>query len=661
MASSSSPRCAHERTEEMDGVSVVMQCAACASALGDDEAKKLLVSPLAYFTTYSLTLANTALFPGHADRIIALSERALRTPVTPHWLDNVGRMCGGGRTAEAAGTVVHVFPATANLHRPAVSGFNLLVGELALHAYVAHFLVQGRMDPQFVTDCLLKADLVLVAASTDTTDPKAKDLLAPPDTLITSPCMHMIDAASTKLGEPAFAEGFTGKDRTPSVKALEKAQQAFKPLAEYARRLADVRKTTPLYELKDTALGMGALRMHVVDDCTSKSALLRCFEPHEISLLLDYAQSRVHAFRSDMLTAYNNLSRETPERAKIGPVVERVALYSAQAWRYLEALACAVRMPAKAAYDPTLDAVYGAGWAARPGALTDRLRRAKEQRFLPGHRVLVLTIVASTFAAPGTGTRLLNAAKLMAARAGAWLVLEAVMWPLLPFTFYFNHGFNFCGPATDKGPNALKNAMRGLVHLVWGPPVIMGSARDGAIVPDPQWTTRRLNLTTEDDNTSMRIKCDPYSEFHRELSRRAPPLHLVFDARSPFGTTIYQLFTSALEANTLGKEAVAALCESYRVPDAADLHSNHARAATTVAMQSTSDLSPAEACADAALRRLGVSTIMMYKSPAVKRPRSSGGGGGGGASGGGGGGGGGGVFDGDETEAIVGQDEERGT
>jgi hypothetical protein len=337
------------------------------------------------------------------------------------------------------------------------------------------------------------------------------------------------------------------------------------------------------------------------------------------------------ALRADFLDAYANIPAEyAREREMLAPFLTAVSAYIEDAVAHLRVVEALARHEPGAS-DDTLRTVYGPGYSERPESFHARLAalgNGVERAFAPGERVIKLTCVVSAIGQGGAGLALLNAAKLLATRAGAWLLVESVTWPLLPFRFYFEAGFNFVAPRTLTSCARVERWLEGTVWMAWRPPVrIKTTTKDF----ETTWPARDLVMSKmEDSNAELLVDGPaggPFLTFMERLSvvskNKTVPVRLTRPSRS--FNTIITAFDTACAAYR--RRALPALCASFRCARVPDFEMNHCRLTPrpVYSMNATVALSPAETVAEAALRSFGATTICTGAGSAstggVKRPR----------------------------------------
>ena len=624
------PLCSHT-VESMQGAgpdSPVLQCAACAGEMREQEATQLLAHPLAYWSGPLATVGVTS-----SDTMLAPSG-GWRVPVIPLTMDALS-MTAAPHDAALTSTVVHVFVAHNNVRRTAVSGWNLLTNALQLWHYLIFYVSAWRMSNTYVCDSVRKADVLLVSVNASYAHEGRDALLAAPTAagVIADPILGMLDAVQRATTTDAGVLRMTPNlSRSATLASFEEALLTFNAGTSYLTRFFAGRVTPHHGPFMSSVSGVCALKMYRITYDKAPSNVPRVLDADDVALMAVYAGMQYAHLRDDVTAVFRNMDPTQPEREVLAPFVVALHTYLSDCITFLNAFETTVRTRSSDLPPSTqalLSAVMGGGWDTNARSLTTRLRRAAETPFIAGQRVLRLTCVAAAVGTGGAGSRLIHAAKLMAARMGAHLLIESVTWPCLPFTFYFRHGFNFCGSAgVTSGPQQVHKWVSGTVFMVWSPPTVFVSPRQ----TEESWTTRELSLSNVDGSNGDLSPSGPstrsFTSFIDRLSSLPAglPYRLIHvdRARSPYGFTIHTLLFAALMAHRRG--ALKEFTVSFRVPRVTNMQLDHARE-VSASMCALINLSPAEALAEKACLDLGVTTLL-------SRPWPGGGegGGGGGAS-----------------------------
>jgi hypothetical protein len=262
--------------------------------------------------------------------------------------------------------------------------------------------------------------------------------------------------------------------------------------------------------------------------------------------------------------------------------------------------------------------MYGRNYSTHPASLFYRLNQLSTLKFERGDRVLKLTSVVGAIGSPRVGTKLLNAAKLLATRAGAWLIIEAITWPLLPFRFYFQQGFNFIAPRNLASGARVDKWHEGTVWMAWKPP---GPIRSSAEKYEKHWTTRDFSMSKKEECQNDLVRpVGSYESFMTRLSSvaqaRTIPVKLTRSSR--YFNTICVLFDSSF--NAYRRRNLPAFIATYRPSVVYNIQENH-HVGTDQPMASVRDLSTSEIIADKALRSFGATTICAPEAQCGKRPR----------------------------------------
>lgn len=522
-------------------------------------------------------------------------------------------------------TAVHLFAARGNVARQCVSLFNLATPALVLWQHLAHNVSGGRLPASYVINSVRMADFVLVArrAATD------EGLLAPVShtQLHGDPVVGILSDVTARGSDVAFCAGFTGKSRAGSLGALRAAMEGWDPTRPFLER--HFKTTLAVTEpLRSDVTGFGAAKGFRVTHDRSQANVPEFLTAKEVGLLAHFVGDGYRALRADFIDAYANIPAEyARERETLAPFLAAVTAYIEDAVEHLRVVEALARHEpgARGAPDDLLRTVYGPGYAERPESFHARLAGlgvGSERAFAPGDRVIKLTCVVAAVGSGGAGLGILNAAKLLATRAGAWLLVESVTWPLLPFRFYFEAGFNFIAPRTLTSCVRVERWLEGTVWMAWRPAVrIKSTVKDF----ETGWPSRDLSMSKmEDSNAELVVDGAPGGPFLAFMERLAVvgknktvPVRLTRPSRS--FNTIITAFDTACAAYR--RRALPALCASFRCARVPDFVMNHCRLAPPAAhsMNATVALSPAETLAEAALRAFGATTIC--SGSGVKRSR----------------------------------------
>jgi hypothetical protein len=262
--------------------------------------------------------------------------------------------------------------------------------------------------------------------------------------------------------------------------------------------------------------------------------------------------------------------------------------------------------------------MYGRHYATHVGSLFHRLNELSSLKFERGDRVLKLTTVVGAIGVPRTGTKLINAAKLMATRAGAWLIIEALTWPLLPFRFYFQQGFNFIAPRNLPSGARADKWHEGTVWMAWKPP---GPIRSSTEKYEKNWTMRDFSMSKKEEiNNDLIRPAGSYESFMTRLSSvaqaRTIPVKLTRTSR--YFNTICVLFDSSF--NAYRRRNLPAFIATYKPSVVFNVQENH-HVGCDQPMASVRDLSASETIAEHALRSFGATSICTPDSLCGKRPR----------------------------------------
>lgn len=608
------PLCSHT-VASMEGSnpdSPVLQCAACAGEMREQEAAQLLAHPRAFWSGPLAGVGVTAPEP------MLAPSGAWRMPVVPLSMDSLSMTATPHNTALTC-TVVHVYAAPMNVRRTAVSGWNLLTNSLQLWHYLTFYVSAWRLSHAYVCDSVRKADFILVSANASPAHEARDALLAQPTVAgaIADPILGMLDAAQRALqSDSTVLRATPSMSRSATLAAFEETLGSFNAGTAYLSRFFQSRSTPYHGPFLSSVTGVCALKMYRITYDKTLSNTPRALDADDIGLMAAFAGMQYGHMRDDVTAAFRNMDPTLPEREALAPFVVALHTYITECMSFMGAFETTVRTR-RAALSPAtqalLAAVMGGDWEAHPRSLTTRLRRATESPFLAGQRVLRLTCVASAVGTGGAGTRLVHAAKLMATRMGAHLLIESVTWPCLPFTFYFRHGFNFCGQAsTSSGPQHVHKWVSGTVFMVWSPPTVFVSPKVG----EASWTTRELSLSNVEGSNNDLSPGGPttrsFTSFLDTLCALPAGLRVQLDRpRSPYAMTIHTLFFAALMAHRRG--ALPAFTASFRVPRVANMQLDHAQD-VPASMHALMNLSPSETLAEKACSDMGVTTLLSRRA-----------------------------------------------
>jgi hypothetical protein len=598
-------------------------CRECGTVVRDRKAIEMLADP----SQFGRDGAPSALAITCADQVLAPCG-AWTIPVIPH--DMCTHDMGPGATSLVMRSAqhVHVFAARNNSNRQNVSLFNLTTPALVLWQYFTHFINAGRMTPTYLIDSVRMADFVLItrvgeqhppSSGSHTSGPNRAHYLSPTTEQLrdSDPIIGILNDVSEQGGNFDFCKPFTNATRAASLKALTASASAWDPTRPFLDRYFTVHNVPHSWPFRSSVTGLQTLKTFRITYDASQAHVPTFMTRFEVSMLAHFASNSYRQLREDFAESFRNISPEySRERAILSKFVPAITAYIDEAIAHLGAFESISR------YEPSnpslgsdegctsdmMRAIYGPNYASLPTSLTSRLNSAPSRTFTPGDRIIKLTAVIASVGSRNVGTQLITAAKLLATRMGAWLICEAVTWPLLPFKFYFEQGFDFIAPKSHSTGARMDKWSDGLVWMAWSPPTIKTTSKDY----ERHWTMRDLNMSKL-ENSNAELVIDSVGEFAPFIQRlaqvaknKAVPVRLSRPSRN--FNTIIMAYESAFTAYR--RRLLPELCASYRCARVPDLQMNHLRKISH-SMNSTVNLSEEETLAENASRAFGASTLCM--------------------------------------------------
>jgi hypothetical protein len=530
-------------------------------------------------------------------------------------------------------TAVSIFAARNNIGRPHVSLYNFLTSALPFWQFMYQFVNNGRIPTPYLFDSIRACDFMLVVRNVQRGHPVSLLCDVTEQECSVDPVLSVLQDVSRRGGDVSFCNPFTSVSRSTAIAALQDSATRYDVTAPFLDRFFSTYTELNL-PFTSNVTGLSTLKAYRVTHDASNANVPSHLVRNEVGLLCHYASMAYRTLQEDLTDAYKYALVKTDdtylrERTILQQVMPAVFEYIKTCKTHL------ANVEAVARYEPTppspgedeglssdmMRVMYGSNYAAHEGSLFHRLNKLVSHSFQRGDRVIKLTTVVSAIGSAGGGTKLIDAAKALATRAGAWLILEAVTWPLLPFRFYFQQGFDFISPRSVNTTARVEKWNEGTVWMAWKPDVPIRNSKDG----DRTWTSRELSMSKM-ENSNGEILIDPtgsYSPFMERVHAvsKARSVPVVISRPSRYVNTICILFDSAFVAYR--RRALPAFIASFSTPPVHNINMNHCRS-PSVRMNNTTELNEVETIAERELKLFGAGTICSPDTRAgIKRGRET--------------------------------------
>ena len=536
-------------------------------------------------------------FSSPSDMLI--SHGVWSVPIVPHELLL--------STVPSTRLVTHIFAARNNITRPYASLFNFLTSSLPVWQFLHQFVNCNRLDPLYFFNACRASDFILVSKATSTTSSFCIQDVTEDDTT-TDPLLGILHDLSMKGGDMNFSRSFTNVTRANAIASMQDIASHYEPTSDFLNRFFQTSKP-PTFPFSSHVNGICTLKAYRVTYDASNANVPAYLSRQEVGLLAHFVSLSYTTFHEDLDDAYLhalNYSNDSYSRECLilKQVVPTVLQYIEDAKRYLYQLETIARQNNG---DITTDTCF------------KRLENISRIAFQRGDRIIKLTSVVASLGTSGAGTKLIETAKTVATRCGAWLILEAITWPLLPFRFYFQQGFNFVSPRNLTTTNRIEKWNEGTFWMAWKPPCLVRTSPKDY---DRTWTSRELSMSKlEHSNGELFVdSVGSYSSFMERLNtvKRQQSIPVVISRSSRFNNTICSLFDASFLAYR--RRCIPQLLQSFTMTDYLNLNYHHTHT-IPFRMHGQTELNPAESVCDQAVRSFGATTICSPETIAKKRAR----------------------------------------
>jgi len=530
-----------------------------------------------------------------------LSHGVWSVPVVPRDLQNTMN--------SSVKHVVHVFAARNNITRPYASLFNFLTSSLPVWQYFHQFVNSSRLDTHYFFNACRASDFILTSRVTDVAHDNCVQEVSETDNTL-DPIIGILHDLALKGGDMNFSRSFTNVTRGSAISCMQDIANTYETTSDYLKRFFQT--ASPYnFPFVTSVNGICTLKAYRVTYDASNANVPAFLTRQEIGLLSHFVSLSYTTLSEDLQDAYvhaikysgDSYSRECLILKQIVPAVLK---YIIDAKHYLYQLETIARQE--------IDSSNGSN-----DTCFKRIDNASRITFQRGDRIIKLTSVVASIGTSGAGTKLIETAKTIATRCGAWLVLEAITWPLLPFRFYFQQGFNFVAPRNLTTSSRVEKWNEGTFWMAWKPPcVIRTSPKDY----DKTWTSRELSMSKlEHSNGELFVdSVGSYSSFMERLKTvsKEQSIPTVISRPSRFNNTISSLFDASFLAYR--RRSISGFLQNFTMAACSNLNINHTRA-DPYRMNSISELNTAESICERAVRSFGATTICTPESNPKKRSR----------------------------------------